>query len=167
MDKRRKKERRRRREQKVKSRVRSAQLAQAEGIGEDGGPETLFSLARIKGKGAAGGLGDAAAPDFDEVEALGPSSSGSEGASGSASEGDSEDEQRRRVPLGVGRVGGWAWVAVREWMAGRGRLCKRTNQPTNQPASQPANQAALMCLPNRSHAPPTHPTLPPNAGTTR
>lgn len=163
MDKRRKKDRRKRRDQKVKARVRAAQLSQvgglyaggsegrlawlagkwadfagwllfpgwrpspgrlrfaaccaftgqttaadpasppppssqqAEGIGEDNGPESLFSLDRIKGKGAASGLGDAAAPDFEGAGALASSSSGEEaGGGGSGSESvDSEDEQRR------------------------------------------------------------------------
>ncbi|PSC71474.1 rRNA methyltransferase [Micractinium conductrix] len=89
MDKRRKKERRKRREQKVKSKVRAAQLSQAEGIAEDNGPEQLFSLSKMKGKLA----GDAAAPDFDEAPGT-SSSSGSEG-SASGSEADSEEEQRR------------------------------------------------------------------------
>ena len=73
---------------------------QAEGIGEETGPELLFSLAKVKGKGAAG-LDDAAAPDFEQ--APGTSSDDSEGGKGSGdSDFNSEDEQRRWV-------GGWAW----------------------------------------------------------
>lgn len=93
MDKRRKKERRKRRDQKVKSRVRAAQLAQAEGIGEDTGPEQLFSLSKLKGQ-AGKTLGTAAAPDFDAPPGT-SSSEGEEDVSGSGSEMDSEDEQRR------------------------------------------------------------------------
>lgn len=105
MDRRRKKDRRRRREQKVKSRVRAAQLAQAEGIGEDGGPETLFSLARVKGSGAKR-LGDAAAPDF-EAEGLSSSSEGGGLAASSDGSMDSEEEQRR-------------WVWGQAWLLERG-----------------------------------------------
>lgn len=92
MDKRRKKERRKRREQKVKSRVRAAQLTQAEGIGEETGPDSLFSLAAIRGKGAAARLDDASAPDFDAAPAS--SSSGGEEEEG-GQQLDSEEEQRR------------------------------------------------------------------------
>ncbi|KAL4457861.1 hypothetical protein ABPG75_012726 [Micractinium tetrahymenae] len=93
MDKRRKKERRKRREQKVKSRVRAAQLAQAEGIGEETGPEQLFSLSKIRGQ-AGKTLGTAAAPDFDAPPGTSSSEEEEEG-SGSGSEVDSEDEKRR------------------------------------------------------------------------
>lgn len=112
MDKRRKKDRKRRREQKVKSRVRAAQLSQAEGIGEETGPETLFSLARVKGKGGAGLGDDAAAPDFEGADDLATSSSeGDDGAGASAgSDWDSDDEQRRWAGVGHGG-GGWGGVA--------------------------------------------------------
>lgn len=92
MDKRRKKDRRKRREQKVKARVRAAQLTQAEGIGEETGPDSLFSLKDIRGKGAAARLDDAAAPDFDGP----PASSSSGGEEGEDDRQlDSEEEQRR------------------------------------------------------------------------
>lgn len=91
MDKRRKKERRKRRDQRTKSRVRAAQLSQAEGIGEETGPESLFSLAKIKGR-AGGALGDASAPDFGTPPG---SSSEEEAGGGSSQDMDSEEEQRR------------------------------------------------------------------------
>lgn len=57
LERQRKRERRRRREAKVKSRLRAAQLAQSEGIGEEGGgPEELFSLRAIKVRCALGVL---------------------------------------------------------------------------------------------------------------
>jgi len=70
-------------------------LLQAEGIGEDGGPEQLFSLSKLKGK-AGKELGDAAAPDFDEAPGT-SSEEDEEGGEGtdSGSREDSEDEQRR------------------------------------------------------------------------
>ena len=78
---------------------------QAEGIGEETGPELLFSLAKVKGKGA-GGLDDAAAPDFEQAPSS--SSEGSDGGSGSESDFDSEDEQRRWARWRGGWVGRWA-----------------------------------------------------------
>jgi len=50
LEHRRKKEKKKRRELKLKSKVRSAQMSQAEGIGEDNGLESLFSLSTIKVK---------------------------------------------------------------------------------------------------------------------
>lgn len=52
MEKRIKREKKKRREQKMNARLRAAQLAQAEGIGEEQleGPEGLFSLKAMKGK---------------------------------------------------------------------------------------------------------------------
>ena len=52
MDRKQKREKKKRREQKMNARIRSAQLAQAEGIGEDTllGPESLFTLEGMKGK---------------------------------------------------------------------------------------------------------------------
>ncbi|KAI7836413.1 hypothetical protein COHA_009713 [Chlorella ohadii] len=99
MDKRRKKERRRRREQKVKSRLRAAQLSQAEGIGEETGPEMLFSLSKLKGKAGASLAADedAAAPDFDDAADLATSSDEAEAGAGGEDdeEMDSDEEQRR------------------------------------------------------------------------
>lgn len=72
--------------------MRAAQLAQGEGLGEDNGPESLFSLAKVKGK-AAGTLDNASAPDFDAVPLS--SSSGGEGEEVSSEAMDTEDEQRK------------------------------------------------------------------------
>ena len=91
---------------------------QAEGIGEDGGPDGLFSLAKLKGKAGASLAADedAAAPDFDDPADLATSSSGEEaGGSGEEDEADSEDEQRRWGGAGAGvcgREGGDASVGM-------------------------------------------------------
>ena len=87
MEKKLKREKKKRREQKMNARIRSAQLAQAEGIGEDqmDGPESLFSLKGIKGKIKA--VSDVGAPDESESE---PETQSSE------SEEDSDLDERRR-----------------------------------------------------------------------
>lgn len=93
MDRRKKREKRRRRELKIKSRVRAAQLAQSEGIGEEdyAGPDGLFSLTGLKTrKGGVDGVADAAAPS-DEDAAL----SSDDCRSSSESDIDSDEEQLR------------------------------------------------------------------------
>lgn len=93
MDRRKKREKRRRRELKIKSRVRAAQLAQSEGIGEEdtAGPDGLFSLASLKTrKGGVDGVADAAAPS-DEDAAL----SSDDEDSSSESDIDSDEERLR------------------------------------------------------------------------
>lgn len=89
MEKKLKREKKKRREQKLNARIRSAQLAQAEGIGEDqmDGPESLFSLKGIKGKIKR--VSDVGAPDESESE------SESE-VDESESEEDSDLDERRR-----------------------------------------------------------------------
>ncbi|KAL6781160.1 RRM11 [Auxenochlorella protothecoides x Auxenochlorella symbiontica] len=90
-----KKEKKKRKELRMKARLRSAQMAEAEGIGEDNGPESMFSLASIKGsRQAVERLAAAGVPDTEDLD------SGSEagdvaGDPGTESEVDSEDEQRR------------------------------------------------------------------------
>jgi AdoMet-dependent rRNA methyltransferase SPB1 len=68
MEKRLKREKKKRREQKMNARIRSAQLAQAEGIGEDQmeGPESLFSLKGIKGKVTK--VSEMDAPDYSSED---------------------------------------------------------------------------------------------------
>ncbi|GAB4820618.1 hypothetical protein N2152v2_007664 [Parachlorella kessleri] len=91
LERRRKKERRRRREAKVKSKLRAAQLAETEGIAtEEGGPEALFSLAGIKGKGGVDGVADAS-----DAELASSSEAEEGGGPGGESDIDSEEEQRR------------------------------------------------------------------------
>lgn len=87
MEKKLKREKKKRREQKMNARIRSAQLAQAEGIGEDqmDGPESLFSLKGIKGK--VKGVSDVGAPDESESE---------EEVYESEEEEDSDLDERRR-----------------------------------------------------------------------
>jgi AdoMet-dependent rRNA methyltransferase SPB1 len=87
MEKRLKREKKKRREQKMNARIRSAQLAQAEGIGEDlmDGPESLFSLKGIKGKVKR--VSDVSAPDQSDSE---------EAAAESESESDDSDLDERR-----------------------------------------------------------------------
>ena len=89
MEKKLKREKKKRREQKMNARIRSAQLAQAEGIGEDqlDGPESLFSLKGIKGK--VKGVSDVSAPDQSETEE-------EEEAFESESEDSDLDERRRK-----------------------------------------------------------------------
>ena len=71
---------------------------QAEGIGEDAGPERLFTLEGIKaGKAGAGRLASAAVPDSDDPGAAG-TSSGSDGGSLSG-EHDSDEDQLRCAAL--------------------------------------------------------------------
>ncbi|KFM27898.1 AdoMet-dependent rRNA methyltransferase spb1 [Auxenochlorella protothecoides] len=90
-----KKEKKKRKELRMKARLRSAQMAEAEGIGEDNGPESMFSLASIKGsRQAVERLAAAGVPDAEDLD------SGSEAGDvaedpGTESEVDSEDEQRR------------------------------------------------------------------------
>ena len=93
MDRRKKREKRRRRELKIKSRVRAAQLAQSEGIGEEdtAGPDGLFSLTSLKTrKGGVDRVADAAAPS-DEDAAL----SSDDDQSSSESDIDSDEERLR------------------------------------------------------------------------
>jgi len=87
MEKKLKREKKKRREQKLNARIRSAQLAQAEGIGEDqmDGPESLFSLKGIKGKIKR--VSDVGAPDESESESE---------VDESESEEDSDLDERRR-----------------------------------------------------------------------
>lgn len=92
MEKRLKREKKKRREQKLNARIRAAQLAQAEGIGEEQleGPESLFSLKGMKGKITR--VAEADAPD---------SYSDSETSDGDGDDADSSsdsdlDEMRRR-----------------------------------------------------------------------
>ncbi|GIL46558.1 hypothetical protein Vafri_3535 [Volvox africanus] len=62
-----KRDKKKRREMKIKARLRAAQAAQAEGLGEDphqGGPEQLFDL-----KGVQAALGDVDVPDDEDVAA--------------------------------------------------------------------------------------------------
>lgn len=90
MEKESKKEKKKRRKQKMDARVRSAQLAQAEGIGDEAldGPESLFSLRGVnvhKNKNVA----ETEAPDSESEEEVEQSDD--------ASSSDSDlDEQRRR-----------------------------------------------------------------------
>ncbi len=87
MEKKLKREKKKRREQKMNARIRSAQLAQAEGIGEDqmDGPESLFSLKGIKGKVKS--VSDVGAPDESESDSE---------VHESESEEDSDLDDRRR-----------------------------------------------------------------------
>ncbi|GIM12377.1 hypothetical protein Vretimale_15764 [Volvox reticuliferus] len=62
-----KRDKKKRREMKIKARLRAAQAAQAEGLGDDpheGGPEQLFDL-----KGVQAELGDVMVPDEEDVAA--------------------------------------------------------------------------------------------------
>ncbi|KAK9814670.1 hypothetical protein WJX72_009544 [[Myrmecia] bisecta] len=97
MEQRRRKEKKRKREAKNKARVRAAQLAMSEGVGEEPrvGKEQLFSLAAVKGRNTAATLGESAAPDERELEQL-EADSEEEAAESSGSEGDDSDDDRRR-----------------------------------------------------------------------
>lgn len=79
---------------------------QAEGIGEETGPEMLFSLSKLKGKAGASLAADedAAAPDFDDAADLATSSDEAEAGAGGEDDEDmgSDEEQRRWVQRMVG-----------------------------------------------------------------
>ena len=111
MDRRRHRERKRRKELKNKARQRAVQLAAAEGIGEDAGPESLFSLSGIKGRAAVAGVAEAVVPDSSDA---GSSSDGGLGAGSDGSALDSEDEQRR-CGWGWGEVGDARSAAASSW----------------------------------------------------
>lgn len=92
LERRKKREKKRRRELKVKSRLRAAQLAEAEGIADEDGPEGLFSLKELKG-GRTAKVAEADAPSDDDF-----SSSDSDGGgerSSDESDIDSDEERRR------------------------------------------------------------------------
>lgn len=92
MEKRIKREKKKRREQKMNARLRAAQLAQAEGIGEEQleGPEGLFSLKAMKGKITR--VAEADVPDEDDSDSDGDNDTDDVNSSS-----DSDlDEMRRR-----------------------------------------------------------------------
>lgn len=104
---------------------------QAEGIGEETGPEMLFSLSKLKGKAGASLAADedAAAPDFDDAADLATSSSGEEaGAAGAEDEEMDSDEEQRRWAVADKR----AQCSDGVWGEGRavqlGRLLGRSKQ---------------------------------------
>lgn len=91
MEKRLKREKRKRREQKMNARLRAAQLAQAEGIGEEQleGPEGLFSLKTMKGKITK--VAEVDAPDYNSDSDMDARDEDTESSS------DSDlDEQRKK-----------------------------------------------------------------------
>ena len=91
LDRKKKREKRRRKELKNKSRVRAAQLAQAEGIGEEIGPDGLFSLAGIRSKREVSGVADVDAPSDEDLGAT----SSDEDRDSEESDIDSDEERLR------------------------------------------------------------------------
>lgn len=90
-EKRLKREKKKRREQKLNARIRSAQLAQAEGIGEEAaGPESLFSLKGVK-VNKSDNVTETNAPDMDDMD-----ESDDDERNMDVSESDSDLDERRR-----------------------------------------------------------------------
>ncbi|KAK9808202.1 hypothetical protein WJX73_008345 [Symbiochloris irregularis] len=129
-----------RQEAKHKARVRAAQLALSEGIGDADAQEGLFALASMRGPKAAH-VGDAAVPDDEQIE----SSSESE-QSGSDSdfeaEGDSDsDEERRRYDDAVeeGLEAAYKSYLDRKEAEGSGDDDEQDGQQANGAAEAPAD----------------------------
>lgn len=92
LERKKRREKKRRKELKTKARVRAAQLAQAEGIGDEDGPEGLFSLKEIKGKGRTAKVAEADVPSDNEFSS---SDSDDDDASDGGSDIDSDEERLR------------------------------------------------------------------------
>lgn len=97
LEHRRKKEKKKRRELKLKAKVRSAQMSQAEGIGEDNGLESLFSLSTIKAKRKVDTItDDADLPSTDsDSDSDGENNKRGGGMAGDSSDLDSDEERLR------------------------------------------------------------------------